>query len=156
MESPKTQLVVLILVLVDLFVVLLEVIVSVNLVQFVDPDFGYRVETALVPLLPPAPPLRTRRLRGFVHWSGAADFWCKCCRQHIVSISILTLFEIELMLMMFVYRKEFFVGRGSFWLNMDLIVVVRPSQMMCHTSLDTPHLLSQWCPRTILSGSTWT
>jgi hypothetical protein len=42
-ESPKVQLVVLILVLVDLFVVLLEVIVSVNLVQFVDPDFGYQV-----------------------------------------------------------------------------------------------------------------
>lgn len=52
-ESPKTQLVVLILVLVDLFVVLLEVIVSVNLVQFVDPKFGYQVETALVRLNSP-------------------------------------------------------------------------------------------------------
>lgn len=34
------------------------------------------------------------------------------------------------MLMMFVYRKDFFVGRGSFWLNMDLIVVV--SRTICH------------------------
>ena len=58
-----------------------------------------------------------------------ADFRCTLA-QHIVSISILTLFEIELMLMMFVYRKDFFVGRGSFWLNMDLIVVV--SRTICH------------------------
>ena len=42
---------------------------------------------------------------------------------HIVSISILLLFEIELCLMMYAYRKAFFVGHGSFWLNMDLIVV---------------------------------
>eukprot|EP01043_Picozoa_sp_COSAG02_P067043 COSAG02_NODE_10633_length_1894_cov_1.470752_1_plen_433_part_00 len=46
-ESPKVQLAVLILLLVDLFVVLLEVIVSVNLVQFVDPEFGRQFEKAM-------------------------------------------------------------------------------------------------------------
>ena len=46
-ESPKVQLAVLILLLVDLFVVLLEVIVSVNLVQFVDPEFGAQIEKAM-------------------------------------------------------------------------------------------------------------
>lgn len=46
-EAPKLQLVILLLVLIDIVAVVFEVIVSVNIVEFVDEELGLAIETAL-------------------------------------------------------------------------------------------------------------
>ena len=83
------QIFILLLVLIDILAVSFEVVVSANIVEFVDPSLGHRIEEAL-------------------HWT---------------SVSILSIFLIELLILMFVYRRAFFVGPGSFWLKVDLVVV---------------------------------
>ena len=42
---------------------------------------------------------------------------------HWTSVVILSLFLFELFILIFVYRRAFFVGPGSFWLKVDLLVV---------------------------------
>ena len=42
---------------------------------------------------------------------------------HYVSVGILSFFLLELSLLMYVYRKAFFVGAGSFWMKTDFVVV---------------------------------
>jgi hypothetical protein len=88
-EGVKVQLVILFLILVDIMAVAFEVVVSANIVEFVDHELGHHIEEAL-------------------HWT---------------SVAILSLFLLELMTLIYVYRRAFFVGPGSFWLKVDLVVV---------------------------------
>jgi hypothetical protein len=43
--------------------------------------------------------------------------------MHWTSVAILSLFLFELSLLIYVFRRAFFVGPGSFWLKVDLVVV---------------------------------
>jgi hypothetical protein len=132
-EAPALQLFILLLVLVDIMAVVLEVIVEVELVQFVDPEQGelieevlhfvsvgilsfFLLELSVLMSVPTAPTLHaslesisSQSPRVLTDTTNDNMACCVLCRRVVHR--------------RYVYRKAFFVGPGSFWMKTDLVVV---------------------------------